>query len=66
MRMIIHRTVAAGRAFVAAYVDFIHYVEGLHVAMAGSGHGAAPRPGRTPTPTEVKGDHRASDRHPEA
>ncbi len=34
--------VAAGRAYVAAYVDFIHYVEGLHVAMAGSGHGAAP------------------------
>jgi hypothetical protein len=33
--------VAAGRAYVAAYVDFIHYVEGLHVAMAGSGHGAA-------------------------
>jgi len=34
--------VAAGRSYVAAYVDFIHYVEGLHVAMAGSGHGAAP------------------------
>ena len=34
--------VAAGRAYVAAYVDFIHYVEGLHVAMAGSGHGVAP------------------------
>lgn len=37
-----NHNVAAGRAFVAAYVDFIHYVEGLHVAMAGSGHGAAP------------------------
>jgi hypothetical protein len=34
--------VAAGRAYVAAYVDFIHYVEDLHVAMAGSGHGAGP------------------------
>ena len=34
--------IAAGRAYVAAYVDFIHYVEGLHVAMAESGHGAAP------------------------
>ena len=34
--------VAAGRAWVAAYVDFIHYVEGLDVALAGSGHGAAP------------------------
>lgn len=34
--------VAAGRAYVAAYVEFIHYVEGLHVALAGSGHGVAP------------------------
>jgi hypothetical protein len=34
--------VAAGRAYVAAYVEFIHYVEGLHVALAGPGHGAAP------------------------
>jgi len=34
--------VAAGRAFVAAYVDFIHYVEGLDVALAGPRHGAAP------------------------
>ena len=34
--------VAAGRAWVAAYVDFVHYVEGLDVALAGSGHGAAP------------------------
>ncbi len=33
--------VTAGRAYVAVYVDFIHYVEGLHVAMTGSGHGAA-------------------------
>jgi hypothetical protein len=30
--------VAAGRAYVAAYVDFIHYVEGLHVALAGPAH----------------------------
>jgi hypothetical protein len=34
--------VAAGRAYVAAYVDFIHYVEGLHVALAGPAHGPAP------------------------
>jgi hypothetical protein len=33
--------VAAGRAFVAAYVDYLHYVEALHNAGAG-GHGAAP------------------------
>jgi hypothetical protein len=29
-------SVAKGRAFVAAYVDFVHYVEGLH-EMAGGG-----------------------------
>ena len=34
--------VAAGRDYVAAYVDFIHYVEGLHVALAGPAHGPAP------------------------
>lgn len=34
--------VAAGRAYVAAYVPFLHYVEGLHAAAAGGhGHGAA-------------------------
>jgi hypothetical protein len=33
--------VAAGRAFVAAYVDYLHYVEALHNAGAG-GHGTAP------------------------
>jgi len=27
----------AGRAFVEAYVDFVHYVEGLHEAIAGPG-----------------------------
>ena len=37
-----NHNVVAGRGYVAAYVDFIHYVEGLHVALAGSGHGAAP------------------------
>lgn len=37
----------AGRAWVAAYVDYIHYVEGLHVAIereAGHAHGAAAEP----------------------
>ena len=37
-----NHNVAAGRAYVAAYVDFIHYVEGLHVALAGAAHGPAP------------------------
>jgi len=32
--------VDAGRAFVAAYVDYVHYVEALHAAGAG-GHAAA-------------------------
>jgi hypothetical protein len=39
--------VEAGRAWVAAYVDFIHYVEGLHTALereAGHDHGVAPAP----------------------
>lgn len=34
-------TVDAGRAYVAAYVDLLHYVEALHNAGAG-GHAAAP------------------------
>lgn len=34
----------AGRRFVSAYVDYIHYVEGLHAA-AGSSHGEAGAPG---------------------
>lgn len=33
--------IAAGRAWVAAYVEFIHYVEGLHTAAAGPQHDAA-------------------------
>ncbi|MCU0233250.1 MAG: DUF6448 family protein [Thermoanaerobaculales bacterium] len=34
--------VQAGRAYVAAYVEFIHFVEGLHAALAAGHHGAAP------------------------
>ena len=41
-------SVAAGREYVAAYVAYVHYVEGLHAAvMAGTGHdhsGAAAKP----------------------
>ena len=39
--------VEAGRAWVAAYVDFIHYVEGLHAAIereSGHAHGGASEP----------------------
>jgi len=46
-------TVAAGRAFVAAYGQFIHYAEGLHLAATAADgphteppHGPAPGPGR--------------------
>ena len=35
------RNVVAGRAYVAAYVEYVHYLEALHNAGAG-GHGAAP------------------------
>ena len=39
-------TVAAGREYVAAYVDFIHYVERVHAAVAGPApaHGAVTAP----------------------
>ena len=33
--------VAAGRVYVAAYVEYVHYVEGLHTAAAGAGHAHA-------------------------
>lgn len=42
--------VEAGREFVAAYVEYVHYVEGLHQAAQAAaahpedGHGAAPAP----------------------
>ena len=38
---------AAGRKYVASYVTFLHYVEGLHQAAApsGGGHGAHDAPG---------------------
>jgi hypothetical protein len=32
-------SVEAGRAYVRAYVEFTHYVEGLHNAVTGTGHG---------------------------
>ena len=32
-------SVEAGREFVEAYVQYVHYVEGLHLAAAGSAHG---------------------------
>ena len=35
--------VAAGQAYVAAYVPYVHYVEGVHAAAAGHAHGHEPR-----------------------
>lgn len=35
------RSVEAGRAYVAAYVEFMHYVEGVKNAVHGGGHHAA-------------------------
>ena len=37
--------VEAGRAFVKAYVEYIHYVEGLHAGIANAAHGHFPEPG---------------------
>jgi hypothetical protein len=34
--------VEAGRAYVAAYVEFIHFLEGLHAALGADHHAAAP------------------------
>ena len=48
--------VAAGRAYVAAYVPFLHYVEGLHATAAGGhGHGAAEAGASAPADEHV--DH---------
>lgn len=38
-------SVEAGREFVEAYVQYVHYVEGLHVAASGSAHGHAEKSG---------------------
>ena len=43
LRQRAERSVAEGREFVAAYVDYVHYVEGIHAAVAKEAgqHGAA-------------------------
>lgn len=40
--------VEAGRAFVKTYVEYIHYVEGLHDAAASAAHGHYPETDGTP------------------
>lgn len=41
-------SVAAGRAYVAAYVTFLHYVEGIHAAVANAAHHGAEAAHETP------------------
>jgi hypothetical protein len=45
------KSVEAGRAYVAAYVEYMHFVEGIHAAVMSSGHHAgtaAPDPHAAP------------------
>jgi hypothetical protein len=44
--------VEAGRAFVKTYVEYIHYVEGLHEAAASAAHGHFSETGGTPAQTK--------------
>lgn len=46
--------VEGGRAYVKAYVEYIHYVEGLHEAASTKAHGHFP-----------EGDEKAAHQHPE-
>lgn len=41
-RQVRHRDLAAGREYVASYVSYIHYVEGIHEAIAASAEGHYP------------------------
>ena len=45
--------VAAGRKFVEAYVDFSHYVEGLHLDVTGPVEDGKETQGGAPTNTET-------------
>jgi hypothetical protein len=52
-------SVEAGRAYVAAYVDYMHYVEALHVAGAASAEAHEARAdGACSPPTTAMGAHR--------
>jgi len=50
----VNHSVEAGRAYVRAYVEFTHYVEGLHKAVIGAGHGHGPS---SPDTQEVSHEH---------
>jgi len=55
----IDHSVEAGRAYVRAYIEFTHYVEALHKAVAGSAHGHGSPSPQTPSHNakEVSHEH---------
>jgi hypothetical protein len=50
--------VEAGRAFVKAYVEYIHFVEGLHEATTRPAHGHVPEAGEAPAH-----QHKQAEKH---
>ena len=53
----VNDSVDAGRAYVAAYVEYIHYIEGLHQAAAGATpHGAEDAHNATAHPDHAEAD----------
>jgi len=56
-------SVPAGRAYVAAYVEFTHYVEGLHQAAGGTTHGhGETEPAMSGHQTQQESHERQSER----
>jgi len=53
----VDHSVEAGRAFVRAYVEFTHYMEGLHKALAGTAHGHGPSSPGTSSHTTQEASH---------
>jgi hypothetical protein len=53
----VDHSVEAGRAYVRTYVEFTHFVEGLHKAIAGMGHGHGPSTPETPSHDEQEVSH---------
>lgn len=54
------KSVAAGREYVEAYVDYVHYVERLHVALAGTsphGHEAGAKDRQATCAAETADEH---------
>ena len=49
--------IEAGRAYVKAYVEYIHYVEGLHEATASGAHGHSSKPETVPAHSHLEERH---------